>query len=134
MRPLKLTLCLSVILALVAPASARRHKEPPVQGPLELRISGPSLIRESQKLKFKAVLTNRSLAPIFLPSRDAQSASGLTLTWTISDSSGRELPLQQPDGFYCPVGGPGWDNGGTHSMKDSDVTILQPGEKIEFAF
>jgi hypothetical protein len=32
------------------------------------------------------------------------------------------------------VGGPGWDNGGTHSLKDSDVTILHPGEKVEFSF
>lgn len=69
-----------LVLSLAAPVSARRRKQPPPQGPWELKIYGPGLIRESQELEFKVVLTNRSQAAIFLPSRDAPSASGLSLT------------------------------------------------------
>jgi hypothetical protein len=123
-----------LMLTLAAPVFARRHKEVPPQGPLELKIYGPSLIRESQKLKFNAVLTNLSQAPIFLPSGYVQSSCCASLTWRITDTSGRELPLDLHEGVACPVGGPGWDNGGTHTLNDSDVRILQPGEKLEFSF
>jgi hypothetical protein len=121
----------ALLLAMTIPVySASPQKQPRPQDPLELKIIGPRLIHEGQNVKFKIVLTNRSLTPIVLASRD--SRLDFDLTWTISDSSGRELPRKQFKGLICPVGGKGWYKNQTRRMSNSDVTVLQPGEALEF--
>jgi hypothetical protein len=106
------------------------RKQPTPQAPLELRISGPSFIREGQAVKYKAVLINRSSEPIVLASPD--SPLDFILNWTIIDTSGRVLPSRPF--LFCPVGGKGWYSDLKRRMKDSDIRLLQPSEKLEFSF
>ena len=124
---------LALMMGLAMPVhSAPPHKQPTPQAPLELKIIGPGFIHEGAAVKYKAVLINRSSGPILLASRD--SRLDFDITWTISDSTGRELPRAPFKGIICPVGGKGWYQNLTRRMKDSDLTILQPGETLEFRF
>jgi len=106
------------------------RKQSTPQPPLELRINGPSFIREGQAVKYKAVLINRSSEPVVLASPD--SRLDFNLNSTITDPSGR--PLSPKPFFFCPVGGKGWYSDLKRHMKDSDIKVLQPGEKLEFSF
>jgi hypothetical protein len=124
---------LALLMGLTIPLhSAPPHKQPTLQGPLELKVIGPGFIHEGEAVKYKAVLINRSSGPIILASRD--SRLDFDITWAISDLSGRELPRAPFKGIICPVGGKGWYQNLTRRMKDSDLTILQPGESLEFRF
>jgi hypothetical protein len=106
------------------------RKQPMPQPPLELRISGPGFIHDGQAVKYKAMLINRSSEPVVLASPD--SRLDFNLNWTITDPSGR--PLSSRPFFYCPVGGKGWYSDLKRNLKDSDIRVLQPGEKLEFSF
>jgi hypothetical protein len=108
------------------PVVGAREPVPPAS--LELKLVGPSSIHEDPKLGFKAVLVNRSSAPIVLAAQD--SRLDFEASWSNRHPSGRELP-QKPL-FYCPVGGPGWYQNLTRRLKHSDVILLQPGAKLEF--
>ena len=120
---------LSLLFALPsfpAPRSKKQLQEPTI----ELKVSGPHFIHQGQKLAFKVQLRNRSSTPILIAARDA--AFYFQMTWTISDSSGREL--RRVPMIICPVGGFGWNGPETLHMKDSDLTVLPPGDKLEFAY
>jgi hypothetical protein len=124
-------LCLMSLLCAVVSVEAgqpKRHETP--ESPLELTVSGPHFIHEGQKLPFTVQLRNRSAAPVLIADKNASIY--FQLTWVITDMSGREL--RQVPLLYCPVGGFGWRGPETLRMKDSDLTILQPGEKLEFAY
>src|SRR5580704_5394369 len=124
---------LALLMGLAMPLhAAPPHKQPSPQAPLELKIIGPSFIHEGEAVKYKAALINRSSGPILVASRD--SRLDFELAWTIRDSSGRELPRARFNGSVCPVGGKGWDQNLTRRMRDADLTILQPGEMLEFRF
>ena len=112
-------LAMAGLLLFTAPGTAA-PKKAKVRPPLELRISGTSFFRYGEPLKFKAVVTNRSSAPIVIvPTYD--------LTWTILDSAGREL--KQDACMICPI--TGIESGAKFPLKDDDVRLLQPGEKME---
>jgi hypothetical protein len=124
---------LALLMGLTMPLhSAPPDKRPTPQGPLELKIVGPGFIHKGETVKYKAVLINRSSGPIIIASRD--SRLDFDITWTISDLSGRELPRAPFKGIICPVGGKGWYQNLTRRMRDADLTILQPGEMLEFRF
>jgi hypothetical protein len=123
---------LLLLVLTVAAHSTTAQQRPRPADPLELKVIAPSLIHEGYRVPVRVTLTNRSGASIFLASRD--SPLDFELTWTISDSSGRELPRKQFQGFACPVGGKGWYKNLTRRMKDSDIAILQPGEALQFQF
>lgn len=116
----------AVLLLAWAPISSPARKKEKVRSPLELKISGPAFVRDGQKLKFKAVLTNRSMSPVVLA--PPNSHLGFGLTWKITDPEGREL--KPPQMIICPV--TGIEPGAKFRLEDDDVRILQPGEKIEY--
>jgi hypothetical protein len=115
-----------VALVCLAPSSSSSPRKGISPAPLEFKISGPAFIREGQKLKFKAVLINRSSGPIVLaPPNSRLGSSG---SWKITDAAGRE---NRPVGFWaCPV--TGIDPKAKIHLEDDDVRILMPGEKLEF--
>lgn len=127
---MKRTVLAAAALALPTPVTFPADLN--LAAPLALTIIGPHSVHRGQKLKFKAVLTNRSSAPITLASREA--SLDFDLTWTISDSSWHELPRKVVHGFACPVGGKRWSDKPVRRLKNSDLTLLQPGDKLEFVF
>ena len=99
----------------------------PVVSPIEVTISGPRHIRRGDDLKFKVTLTNRSDKPVafrppFLYGEETR------FFWRITDYGGRLLPPYVYDGprqGICPVTGP---------LMDFMITVLQPGEKMDYPF
>lgn len=111
---------MTALIGCTAPGARSAPKKKRVQPPLELKISGTGFFRYGEPLKFKAVVTNRSSAPIVIvPTYD--------VTWTILDSAGREL--KQDACMICPI--TGIESGAKFPLHDDDVRILQPGEKME---
>jgi len=113
--------------ALLSPSSLYSQAYPRQQqsnknSPLEIVISGPGLIRLGQSLIFKVTLINRSPAPIAIAGYTPGSV-GSTFSWTISDSSGRELRRPESKESICGNGPP---------LIDDKLFILQPGEKFEY--
>jgi hypothetical protein len=99
----------------------------PAVSPIQVTISGPRYIRLGDDLKFKVTLTNRSDKPIAVRSPFFYDDE-TRFTWRITDFGGRLLPphlYDSPKGFFCPVTGP---------VMDFMVTVLQPGEKMDYAF
>jgi len=105
--------------------SGQTPKSLSAASPLELQISGPRLIHRGQTLKFNVTLTNRSDKPVafrFPFEFDDETR----FAWRITDTGGRLLPppvYTGPPIFVCPVTGP---------VTDSAITVLQPGEKMEY--
>lgn len=118
------------LAALAVAALATSSADLNLGAPLKLTLVGQRSVHRGQKLKFKAVLTNNSSAPIILASRDA--SLDFELSWTINDSTWHELPRKVVQGFACPVGGKRWSDTRVRRLKDSDLTLLQPGDKLEF--
>lgn len=116
-----------VSLAFLVPVTLSADSNPAAS--LKLTIIGPRSVHSGQKVKFKAVLTNNSSAPFVLALRDA--SLDFALKWTITDSYGFE-PRKPFMGFACPVGGPGWYHNLVRRLQDSDLTLLRPGDKLEF--
>jgi hypothetical protein len=99
-----------------------RQQQSKTNSPLDIVISGPVLIRPGQSLIFKVTLINRSSAPVAIAGYIPGSV-GDTFSWTISDSSGRELRRPEPKEFICGNGPP---------LLDDKLFVLQPGEKFEY--
>jgi len=90
---------------------------------LELRISGPRLIRRGDKLTFRAVIINHSSKPVaFAFRRGGWDCDGV-FRWTITDAGDRELPLipHETDrhSMICCL---------TSGLSERDIVVLQPGE------
>ncbi len=119
----------ALLIALSVPAYAPGQSKTPalVVTPIELRISGPRLIHLGDRLKFTATLTNRSDKPLalrfpFFFTDETQ------FNWRITNAGGRILPPHIYDGppiYVCPVTGP---------LTDSMITVLQPGEKMDYDY
>lgn len=123
-------IALVVVAALLcfAPHNVAASKKEKSRPPLELKISGPGFFRYGDALKFKAVLINRSAAPVVLA--PANSRLEYQLNWKIMDSAGREL---KPSCMECPI--TGLEQGPkvlSIPLEEDDVHILMPGEKIEY--
>ena len=125
---MKGTLLVAVALALLASTSFSADSNPAAS--LKLTIVGPRAIHRGQNIKFKAVLTNSSLVPVVLPSRD--TSLDFDLRWTITDPDGVQLLGEPFIVFACPVGDPGWNKDLARRLQDSDLLVLQPGDKLEF--
>jgi len=109
------------------PAHSLDQAAPAGFAPVQITISGPHLIRRGETLKFNVTLTNRSDKPValrfpFLFDDETR------FVWNITNASGRALPPQVYDGppvYYCPV---------TGSVNDMMISVLQPGEKMDYQF
>jgi hypothetical protein len=109
------------------PAHSLDQAAPTILAPLQMTISGPHLIRRGETLKFKVTLTNHSDKPValrfpFLFDDETR------FVWNITNSTGRTLPPQVYDGppvYYCPV---------TGAVNDMMISVLQPGEKMNYQF
>jgi len=122
------SLCFALLLAAglsITPGTLSAPKNSKLRPPLELKISGPAYFRYGQKLKFKAVLVNRSSAPIVL----AQPPSSLSyqLDWKILDPTGQPM---KSNSMICPL--TGIKDGTVFPLADDDVRILKPGDKLEY--
>ena len=124
-----LSSAMALLVALSVPAySPGRPQDASTAAPsIELTISGPRLIHGGQTLKFNVTLTNRSGKPLaFRPPFGYYDTT--QFSWRITDTGGRLLPPHVYDGppvFICPLTGP---------VTDRLITILQPGEKMEFPY
>jgi hypothetical protein len=94
--------------------------------PIEVTISGSRYIRRGDDLKFKVTLTNRSDKPVAVRSH-LLFGEETGFSWRITDYGGRVLPPHIYDEklFVCPVTGP---------VMDFMVTVLQPGETMDYPF
>jgi hypothetical protein len=121
---------LALLIALSAPAySSGQTQTPapsaPAASPIELTISGPRYIRLGDDLKFKVTLTNRSDKPVAVRS-PFLFGEETRFVWRITDYGGRLLPPHIYEKlFVCPVTGP---------VMDFMITVLQPGEKMDYPF
>jgi len=125
----RIMLCAFVLLvALSIPAYSPGQSQTaaPAVSPLELTISGPRYIRRGDDLKFIVTLTNRSDTPVAVRSH-LLFGEETGFAWRITDAGGRLLPPHIYDQklFVCPVTGP---------VMDFMVTVLQPGEKMDYPF
>jgi len=114
-------------VALVFPLTARAQAHSVPASPIEVRISGPRLIRRGDALKFLVTFTNRTDKPIALrlPRLWEDPAK---LTWRGTDTSGHLLPryiYTGPALGFCPV---------TSPLSDSDIEILAPHETRDYSY
>jgi hypothetical protein len=114
-------------VALVFPVSARTEAHPASTSPIEVRISGPRLIRRGDALKFLVTFTNRTDKPIAL--RLPRLWDDPTkLTWRVTDTSGHLLPphvYTDPALGFCPV---------TSPLSDLDIEVLAPHETRDYSY
>jgi hypothetical protein len=118
----------SILLLLVISVGAHNPPEPQTSSAptVKLVISGPRMVRVGQALNFKATLLNQSAAPIAVPSVSSTWLGTGGYSWSVTDKSGKELPLR-PD-FQFPI-----DHvGEMPRYYDRDFVVLRPGEKIEY--
>lgn len=113
-------------LACPARSQYRSTQVPQSASPVELTISGPRLIHRGDALKFQVTLTNRSAAPIAWRIPLFLETTGFI--WRITDTGGRLLPP------YVYTGPVEYVCGLTSPPSDRDIFILQPQEKMEYAF
>lgn len=109
------------------PAHSLDQAAPIAVAPVQISISGPHLIRRGETLKFNVTLTNRSDKPVALRFPFLFDDETRFL-WNITNASGRTLPPQVYDGppvYYCPV---------TGAVNDMMISVLQPGEKMDYQF
>jgi len=124
MRAVRLAL---VAVALVSPLPARAQAHV-VSAPLiEVRISGPRLIRRGDDLKFLVTFTNRTDKPIALRLPRLWEDS-TKLTWRVTDTSGHLLPphvYTSPALPVCPI---------TSPLSDWDIEVLAPHETRDYSY
>lgn len=112
--------------ALLFPLASGGHAQTtaPAPSPIELRISGPRLIRRGDRLKFTATLINRSSTPVALIFyQEGQYIS--TFHWKITDSVDRVLPPPERTlQGVCLVSGANSEDG---------IKVLQPGQQFVYA-
>ena len=123
MRSLSGILVLSTVLL----AAAARPQTQPSQTaqPIELRLTGPRLIRRGDHLKFTLTITNRSDAPAALRFPRIMGDTTTQFVWRVTDTGGRLLPphvYEGPIESYCPV---------TSGPSDWDIVVLAPHETMK---
>jgi hypothetical protein len=99
------------------------------QGPqsnsrLDLRISGPHLVRRGDKLKFKAAIINRSPQPVAFALRQGGWDCDGVFSWKITDTGDNLLPPVPREpirGMVCCL---------TSGVSEDELIVLQPGEKF----
>jgi hypothetical protein len=129
-RLLSSAIALLVVLSVpgYSPGQSPASAVTPAAPPIELRISGPRLIRRGQTLNFKVTLTNRSDKAIAVH-RPFGMFDQTKLDWLITDTAGRPLAPRvyefPKNVFVCPVIGP---------FPDRVIEVIQPGETIDFSY
>lgn len=124
------------LAAFVLPSFAAPPRTPqpqlPAQSPLELIVRGPQSINHLWTLPFKVQLRNRSSVPILVPAQVPNPF--FSISWTISAPPGVDNIDGDPSApvIYCPVTGFASNGDTTYHVRDSQLTILQPGDKLEF--
>ena len=114
-------------IALVLPLPARAQTRPVLTSPIEVRISGPRLIRRGDALKFLVTFNNRTDKPIAL--RLPRLLEDTTkLSWRVTDTSGHLLPPHIHTGPalpFCPV---------TSPLSDWDIEVFAPHETRDYSY
>jgi hypothetical protein len=114
-------------IAFALPLSARAQARPVSVSPIEVRISGPRLIRRGDALKFLVTFNNRTDKPIAL--RLPRLLEDTTkLNWRVTDTSGRLLPphiYTGPALPFCPI---------TSPLSDWDIEVLGPHETRDYSY
>jgi hypothetical protein len=113
--------------ALALPLSAGTQEQLASVSPVEIRISGPHLIRRGDALRFQVRFTNRTDNPLALrlPRLSEDSAK---LVWRVTDIGGRLLPPHTHtalSGSFCPV---------TSPLSDWDIEVLAPHETRDYSY
>jgi len=100
--------------------SRTSSNEPP---PVEVRISGPGLIRVGQEVRFKVLVTNRSSHPIVIADRSAGKMWS-NFSWSVLSGIGDAVPTApiHPGDILVDDIAPG--------LFDRDLHVLQAGEKL----
>jgi hypothetical protein len=111
---------------------------------LELVIAGPEAVplpRKNWRPLFTAVLINHSKEPVVLLPPRIDWYGERRLEWQAADSKGRWLDRQPNYAIECDVHGvmravpeftaPFHDTQAPKQIRDSDLIVLQPGEKYE---
>jgi hypothetical protein len=116
-----------VALALTAPFSMAAQDRSVLASPVEIRISGPRLIRRGDVLKFHVSFTNRTDGPLALrfPRWWEQTTK---LVWRITDTGGHLLPphiYTGPQLPFCPLDGP---------ISDWEIEVLAPHETRDYSY
>ena len=78
----------------ILPTATAYENEAPAPATVQLEIDGPRLIHRGEELHFRVFLTNRSSQTIIVPS--PKGAFQPSMLWTITDSSGKNLPPPPP--------------------------------------
>jgi hypothetical protein len=132
-RRLPLLLCMPFAAAYALPAPAQVPvpsqvaKQVAGQPNLELRLSGPTIIHRGDRVEFKAMLINRSSAPVLIRPSERSHALVFATWWDATDASG--VPLGHESIGYCPVDG--LDYSHKWRLTDSSIHVLKPGESAE---
>jgi len=109
--------------SLRAPSQSRTpSNEPP---PLEVRISGPGLIRVGQEVRFKIVLINHSAQPIVIADRSTGKMWS-NFAWSVVDERGGAVPTAPLKPGQILVD----DIAGV--LFDRELHVLEPGEKLPY--
>jgi hypothetical protein len=114
-------------LALTCPLSVKAQVQSASPPSIEVKISGPRLIRRGDVLKFHVTFTNRTDGPLALrlPHWWEQSTK---LSWRITDTGGRLLPphtYAEPQLAFCPIDSP---------ISDWDIEVLAPHETRDYSY
>jgi hypothetical protein len=114
----------SLLLGSASNSQSHAQSAAPALSPLELRISGPRLIRRGETLKFKAVIVNRSPQPVAFAFRQGGWDCDGVFRWKITDTGDHLLPPvpREPIRGICCL---------TNGVSEDEIIVLQPGEKRE---
>ena len=91
--------------------------------PVELRISGPGVIRVGQEVRFKVLLTNHSSHPIVVADRSAGKMWS-NFAWTVVDKNGDAVPTAPVKPGQILVD----DIAGV--LFDRELHVLEPEERL----
>jgi hypothetical protein len=124
-RVTSIAVALLFTMGLPAYAPSQPQTRTPDTSLIELRITGPRLIRVGEKLSFKGVIANNSTQPIAFALRQGGWDCDGVFSWKITDAADRQLPpMERPPvtGMICCL---------TSGVSEDELIVLQPGQKYE---
>lgn len=116
-----------LVVALTAPGSVAAQGHSVAASPIEIKITGPRVIRRGEVLKFHVTFTNQTERPLALrfPRWWEQTSK---MYWRITDTGGRVLPphvYTETQAGVCLIDGP---------ISDWDIEVLAAGETRDYSY
>jgi len=96
------------------------------QGVIELKISGPGLIRTGREVRFKIIVANRLSHPIIIADRSTGNELS-NFTWSIVNATGKEVPTGPIDPKHPTKV---WIDTMAGPLSDTAVHVLVPGAEL----